>query len=246
MKKLFALCLALAMALTLCACGETPTGTAPGGSQSGAAGSAAASAKEEMLAKAETLDCKAFYDDYKSNKVRFMEEHEGKEQVYIINGGVYAIEADHITVENLILVDVYLPEEDIMALEMDQDLSVVGVLGNIREIEEDSSFGFMNTRLAVDLNPAYVEKDVYSRTGTIHIFKVLEPTGPSAMKERRIVQLVSNYNGRTSTATLDLSPEQAESLTEGQEVTAEGRLFWYDSDELDSASDFLMKDVIIK
>ena len=137
------MCLALAMLLPLCACG---------GSQI---------SKDEMLENAESLDVTAFNDEYQSNKVKLTEQYEGKEQTVIISGYVDAIEADHITLENYILLDVYLPEEEIMELEADQNISVVGILGNIREEAYPDGFGSTFGRVVVDLKPAYVENTVY-------------------------------------------------------------------------------------
>ena len=232
MKKLFALCLALvmalAMALTLCACG---------GSQI---------SKDEMLENAESLDVTAFNDEYQGNKVKLTEQCEGKEQTVIISGYVDTIEADHITLENYILLDVYLPEEEIMELEVDQNISVVGIWGNIRGEAYPDGFGSTFGRVVVDLKPAYVENTVYSQTGAVHIFTVWVQTGSDTLKENNIVQLICNNNGWNYAITLDLTAEQKTSLTEGQEITVEGKRFYYSSSGLDSKSGSLMKDVIIK
>lgn len=174
------------------------------------------------------------------------EQCEGKEQTVIISGYVDAIEADHITLENYILLDVYLPEEEIMELEADQNISVVGILGNIREEAYPDGFGSTFDRVVVDLKPAYVENTVYSQTGTVHIFTVWEQTGSDTLKENNIVQLICNNNGRNSAITLDLTAEQKTSLTEGQEITVEGKRFYYSSSGLNSKSGSWMKDVIIK
>ena len=148
--------------------------------------------------------------------------------------------------ENYILLDVYLPEEEIMELEVDQNISVVGIWGNIRGEAYPDGFGSTFGRVVVDLKPAYVENTVYSQTGAVHIFTVWVQTGSDTLKENNIVQLICNNNGWNYAITLDLTAEQKTSLTEGQEITVEGKRFYYSSSGLDSKSGSLMKDVIIK
>lgn len=138
MKKLLALMLAAALALSLVACGggggtgdnNTPSGgngdtTSTDTPSGGGDDSTPSMTKEEMLQVAEEVSCT--YIQNASTKNIASAKQQYCDKVMQLYGQIWSIEEDHIVMGGPdYLVDVYLPLDEIITLENQQVITVVG------------------------------------------------------------------------------------------------------------------------
>ena len=135
-------------------------------------------------------------------------------------GTIYAIENDHIVVaEGNFKVNVYIPTEEIIELEKDQYVEVVGILENIGSEETMSKIW-----ATADFNVGYVSKSTYSKTGIYKADRTTDGTHPEGMYLQCI-----NDSGKIYFIEVILNDDQKESLTSGSEVTLVGRMFVNDN-----------------
>lgn len=239
MKKPLLIALTLAMLLTLCACGgsadapagdETPSTTI---SPVDEAPEVQKQSMEELLSTATELDGYTFYKEYESNKVKLSSQYEGTS--CLVAGTIDSIESDHIVViDSNLKVNVYIPTEEIIELEKNQYVEVVGILENIG-YEQNMSLVWVT----VDFNTGYVSKSTYTKTGEYNFYHSTDGTHPQGLCLKCV-----NDSGKTYFVELELTAEQSDTLANGQEITVEGRLFVNDNDTPHSAYTKLIVDTI--
>ena len=123
MKKAISLLLVLVMCLSLCACGG---GNNTSDTTSTNAPVEAVPTKEELLAQAQAVDYTTIHNDS-------IENLEKAKSLYCnatlkLDGTIYEIKEDHVRIGNGLTwgVSVYLPTEDLIALEKWQRIVVIG------------------------------------------------------------------------------------------------------------------------
>lgn len=246
MKKLLALILSFVLLLSLCACGggttsqettQTPEVSADTNSVTESNTEETieneAPTLEELLDTAVELDGHTFFEEYQSNKVKLSSQYEGIS--YLVAGIIDSIESDHIVVtDSNLKVNVYIPTEEIIELEKDQYVEVVGILENIG-YEQNMSLVWVT----VDFNTGYVSKSTYTKTGEYNSYHSTDGTHPQGLCLKCV-----NDSGKTYFVELELTAEQRDTLTNGQEITVEGRLFVNDNDMPHSAYTKLIVDTI--
>lgn len=219
MKKKLAFLLALVLCLPLCACGsKAEAGAATEAVETTEPTETASVNAEELLASAEEVDGYTLFQEYQSNKVKMANQYEGK--TCLVHGIIDGIENDYIIVaDSGLKIHVYLPVEDIINLEKDQYVDIVGVLENIR-FEQNLSLVWV----VGDFRTGCVSKDTYSYTGVYRPYTATDGDHPADV----CVECV-NASGNIYYVQLVLTDEQKSNLTSGQTITVDGRLFKNDS-----------------
>lgn len=211
MKRKLSIILALMLCLSLCACGggnDTPETTVPENSIN----------KEEIVDTAVKLDGYTFYKEYESNKVKLSSQYEGT--ACLVAGTVYEIENDHIVVtDSNLMVNVYIPAEEIIELQKDQYVEVVGILENI-----DFKQNMSKIWVTVDFNTGYLTKSTYTKTGVFRSYNSTDGSHPQGICLECI-----NDSGNTYYVELVLTEEQKAGLEHGTEITVEGALLINDN-----------------
>lgn len=211
MKKLFTLLLAVLMTVSMVACGDKTT-------QDNSSSDTQEHTLDDLLADAVELDGNTFFQEYQSNKVKLSSQYEGKS--CLVAGTIDAIENDHIVVvDSNLKVNVYIPTDEIIELEKNQYVEVVGILENIGSEQELSMIW-----ATVDFNTGYLSKSVYSKTGIYKADSSTDGTHPQGTYLECI-----NDSGNKYFVEVVLTDEQRESLTRGSEVTLVGKLFVNDN-----------------
>ena len=215
MKKTLLFVLTLAMLLSLCACsgsGETPNteATTPPVEEST---DTQKPTMEELLSTATEIDGYTFFQEYDDNKVKHSSDY--NEKVCLVEGTIYEIEADHIAVtDSNLKVNIYLPTEEIVELQKGQYVEIVGIVENIG-FEQNMSLIWVT----VDFNTGYIVNTVYEKTGQVM-------NSDYTVEGKHTYELLcKNSQGNNYFVILELTAEQAEPLTAGQEITVEGNLF---------------------
>lgn len=219
MKKFLTLLLVALMTISMVACGEETTSAETNQNNSNSDNTVTQEhTLDELLADAVELDGYTFFQEYQSNKVKLSSQYEGKS--CLVAGTIDSIENDHIVVvDSNLKVNVYIPTEEIIELEKDQYVEVVGILENIG-FEQNMSMVWAT----VDFNTGYVSKSTYSKTGIYQADSSTDGTHPQGMYLECI-----NDSGNTYFVEVVLTDEQRESLTRGSEVTLVGRLLVNDN-----------------
>lgn len=215
MKKLVLLVLSLAMVVSLCACGgsgETPNNdeTTPSVEENT---EAQKQTMDELLSTAIEIDGYTFFQEYNDNKVKHSSDY--NEKSCLVEGNIYEIEADHIVVtDSNLKVNIYLPTEEIVELQKGQYVEIVGIVENIG-FEQNMSLIWVT----VDFNTGYIVNTVYEKTGQVMI------SDYTVDGKHTYELLCKNSQGNNYFVILELTAEQAEPLTAGQEITVAGDLF---------------------
>ncbi len=228
-NKAFIMTLFLSVGLTLAACGNSQNAGAElsAGAESNTVIEETSDSSEELdelLATAIELDGYTFYKEYDSNKVKVSSQYEGT--ACLVEGTIDEIESDHIAVvDSNLKVNVYLPTEEIIELEKDQFVQVVGILENL-DLEQNMSLVYVTA----DFNTGYLANVIYTRSGEYNSYNFANSTHPSGLSLTCI-----NENGNFYCIELVLTDEQKDALTAGTEVTLEGKLLLNDSNKPYSA-----------
>ena len=152
MKKLLALILAAALALSLVACGgggaeDTPEETVM--------------TKEEMI---EVAEDRTFADFSSGNKAQAAS---CVGDIYKITGWVLRVETDYVTLSthtsdgsganalSSIYLHVYLPVDELAALEINDEITIVGEVTGTSEEESTIVYGITNKVVCLDMENAY-------------------------------------------------------------------------------------------
>ena len=188
-KRLFALLLAAMLPLALTACGgDTSSGNKDEVSASSSAASEASEkSKDEMLEQAETTTFSELLTALQENKLRAQDTYVGN--VYTYTECVTAIEEDYAELSGS--VKVYLPKEDLMSLNVNEVIRVVGTIDSLDLIETSqmvNGFDFSSPAPAVEMKPAY------------YIDNQFEVTGPVEMRYMMLVELSGNVVDQTGLA----------------------------------------------
>lgn len=219
MKKIFALMLTLVTLLSLCACAggtDQPVNTE---SVTTEAATEAKPSMNELLSTAVVIDGSALYEEYKSNPVKVSSDYEGK--TCLMEGTVERIEADHISVIfSNTLINVFLPTEDIIELQKDQYVEVVGIAESIG----DEVVNGNRPCVTIEFRVGYLSKTTYTKTGVFHAYTTTDGIHP----QDDCIEIVNDY-GNTYYLELILTDEQKATLTSGDEITVEGPMYINDS-----------------
>ena len=224
MKKPLLIVLTLAMLLSLCACGgnsDTPANTETSPAQSEEPieeTSADEITLEEMLAEAEVLDYNTLADAISSNIVNAKNTYQDK--YFIATGPV-----DDITEEYIIISGnyrVFLSIEEIATISTNQYITIVGRANNL----SDNWMG-----IVIDFEDARISSTTFTRTGEYNSFHSTDGTHPQG-----VCLKYETDSGKTNYVRLVLTEEQRNTLTNGMEITVEGKLFRNDDDTPYSAS----------
>lgn len=168
MKRWITLLLALVMCLSLCACG--------GGEEK--ASEKTKATKEELLAEAAPLT-KADAEKAIDN-VAFAESLEGK--TYTFDGVVESVASDHAVVSlqitdeegtlaissYMMVAHVFLPKEDLTAMEAKQGFSFVGTLEKATTEEQDEAEYGTDTQVVLTFDSAAIVSDRFEDSGKLH------------------------------------------------------------------------------
>ncbi len=179
-KRFLALLLAAVLPLSLTACGGNGNGA---GSSDGASAEATTS-KEELLEQAENITFTELLTALQENKLRAQETYVGN--VYTYSECVTAIEEDYAELSGS--VKVYLPKDDLMNLNVDERITVVGTIDSLDLTETSETingFEFSSTAPAVEMKPAY------------YVDNRFEVTGPIEMRYMKLVELSGSVVDQT-------------------------------------------------
>ena len=215
MKKTIALILVLAICLSLCACGgsstpetEVPTEiTVP---------PITTLTKDEMLQTAVPLSRDDV--DKSISNIAFAKSLIGN--VYTFSGDVYTVTEDHAvitfwindeegvygTVLNVMVGNLYLPLEELVALENTQKLSFVGRLDDVNAVEQNGYYG-TETVVEMIFESVAIVSDRFQRTG-----KLDSPNSSYGDNSWNIKFPNSNYLGLVYFAE-DVSAYQGQEIT---------------------------------
>lgn len=169
MKKAISLLLALVLCLSLCACGGDNTNETPSETTNAAETSIG---KDDMLAVAKAVGSDQIRIDTFENKAKAT-------QLYCnttlkVTGYVVSIEEDHIKLGDdfyagVTVIDVYLPIEDLAALERRQLVTVVGETEDIIGSRTENVAGSDWEQQYFTMSQAYLVSDVYETTMTVEV-----------------------------------------------------------------------------
>lgn len=179
MKKWIALLLAAVVCISLAACGEkAPEATQATTEQAPAETEAALLTKDEMLGSAKPLTREEI--EKSITNAAFAKSLVGN--IYTFGGDVWSVTEDYAvvtfyiqtengaygTAANVMVAQLYLPQEDLIALENRQRLSFVGRLDDVSS--HDETIPGWGTQTVVDLvfNSAAIVADRFEETGTLH------------------------------------------------------------------------------
>lgn len=179
---------------------------------------------EDLLSSAIELDGYSFFQEYQSNKVKLSSQYVGTS--CLVNGYVDSIESDYLSVSDSNLkIHIYLPTEEIIKYDRNQYVQIVGILENIG-FEQKMS----NVWVTGDFHTGYVSTSTYEKTGVYHNYTSTDGTHP----EGTCLEGINNI-GKTIFYELELTDEQKQALTNGQELTVEARMFLNENDRPYSA-----------
>ena len=183
-RKLLALLLAAALPLSLAACGGEE-GSADQQNSSAASSSAEAEVSmEDMLEQAENTTFSELLTALQENKLRAQDTYVGN--IYTYSECVTAIEEDYAELSGS--VKVYLPKADLMNLNVNEVIRVVGTIDSLDLTETSqmvNGFEFTSSAPAVEMKPA------------CYIDNRFEVTGPVEMRYMLLVELSGNVVDQT-------------------------------------------------
>ena len=163
MKKGISLLLAGVLALSLAACGGNTTSAETGGSSGGESNSMT---KEEMLEAAVVADEVEIGNAIYENAVNAKQTYCGK--TLEVSSIISAIDEDSISLGQVgTFLTVYLPEEDIANLQLQQSVTVVGITNDDLQTETQVMGGTEWERQYLVMEQAYLVTDRYEFTGTV-------------------------------------------------------------------------------
>ena len=163
MKKGISLLLAGVLALSLAACGGNTTSAETGGSSGGESNSMT---KEEMLEAAVVADEVEIGNAIYENVVNAKQTYCGK--TLEVSSIISAIDEDSISLGQVgTFLTVYLPEEDIANLQLQQSVTVVGITNDDLQTETQVMGGTEWERQYLVMEQAYLVTDRYEFTGTV-------------------------------------------------------------------------------
>ena len=220
MKKTLSLLLALVMCLSLCACRggkDTPETTEA----------------TDLPADAIKIDMDTFFKECSSNIVKVSNDYEGK--TCIIEGFISEIEKDHIALYYgpYFHVNVFLPVEQIIELQSNQYVEFVGTLENLEYDAYSGAFA--------DLTSAGISNATFVRTGEYNNYITTDGSHPQGA-----CLYYEDTSGNWHYLALELSEEQKDTLTNGTQITVEGKLFNDYWNNMPDTPDIKMTDIDIK
>lgn len=228
MKKLLALILSFVLLLTLCACGggttsqqttQTPEVSTDTNSENTTEETTTDEITlEEMLAEAEVLDHNALSKAIYNNIVNAKSTYQGK--YFIVTGPVWEITEEYIVLSGNFRV--YLPIEEIATINLNQYITIVGRANNLSA---------SMTGTIVDFEDARISSTTFTYTGEYNAFHSTDGTHPQG-----VCLKYETDSGKTDYVRLALTDEQRDTLSNGMEITVEGKLFRNDDDTPYSAS----------
>ncbi len=229
MKKALALLLALIMCLSLAACGggnDTPTQDTTETPTTTEAPTESVMTKEEMLNNAQPLTRDEI--DKSISNIAFAKSLVGN--TYTFGGEIWSVEEDYAvitfyiddtngayaTVSNVMVANLYLPLDDLIALEHKQRFSFVGVLDDVSS--HDESIPDWGTQTVVDLifKNAAIVSDRFERTGILR-----SPNNSFGNNAWNIKFPNSDYLGVVYFRD-DVSAYKGQEITYSYKVTADG------------------------
>lgn len=241
MKKLILLVLSLAMVISLCACGgsgETPNNNGTTtlveentGTQN--------QTMDELLSSAIRLDNDSFLKECSSNIAKASNDYEGKP--CIVEGFISEIQKDHIVLYYSYLhLNVYIPTEQILELQTEQYIEVVGTLENLTYDMYSGAFA--------DLTTAYVSKDTFTIVGEYYYYNSTDGTHPqdACLKLTEVSNIQCIDDSKVEYIGLDKKDEQLKTLENGSVITVEGKLLNNYWDNTPNKTAYIMIDIIIK
>ena len=229
MKKVVSLLLALVMCLSLCACG--------GGNDAGSHAETTIPeetviSKDEMLKQAVAIDIDSFLKECSANIAKVKLDYVGKSCLF--EAEVFEIQEDYIIVRSKYLeAKIYLPIEEIVELQTNQYVELVGILDKIDYDTYEGAFA--------DFCVAYVSNDTFVRTGIYRAFSTTDGTHPQVP----CLECVDN-SGVVYYIELELNDDQRNTLTNGAEITIEGKLFDNYWDTTPNHANLKMIDFVVK
>ena len=164
MKKPLSLILALVLCLSLCACGggnDTPV------TNDTNAPVEAVPTKDELLAQAQAVDYTTIHNDSIENLAKAKSLY--CNATLKLDGTIWEIKEDHVRIGNGLYwgVSVYLPTEELIALELGQRIVVVGKTTDEIIEEEYEAFGYTETLSLYQMPEAYLVDDHFEYQVTL-------------------------------------------------------------------------------
>ena len=144
MKRIITLMLTVAMCISLCSCGSM--------------------SKEKMLENAQEITTKQLLSDFRDNEAKANQTYVGN--TYILSGYVTEITDEYCAFGDSI--KVYLPHDELVSLEKDKKIRVVGEIDKLYVTETTMSMGSYSD-YNVDVRNAYYVDDVFEITGEVEI-----------------------------------------------------------------------------
>lgn len=159
MKKLLTILLVAVLALSLAACG--------GGSDTP---EAATMTKDEMLKDATEVTMSELYDSTYNNVLKAKEDYCDK--VIQVTTAVVEIQDDHAVLSNTsildeVVLDVYLPTEELMELQVNQRVTVIGISSDIEKGTISWGGVSVNPNHFI-MNQAYITQLKFEITGKLN------------------------------------------------------------------------------
>lgn len=125
--------------------------------------------KEEMLSIAKELNYQNFSEEMKTNQSRAKEEYNNK--IVTFESYVSSIDNNYITLADG-NIKVYLKNEDIKKIDVDQKIEVVGKLQNAQFKGEEKTIAgttYTDNSCIAEMKQAYLIKDTFEITGTAKV-----------------------------------------------------------------------------
>lgn len=219
--------------VSMAACGETDVPADTEGNVSEDISSA------ELLSDAVRVDNDSFLKECSANIAKACNDYEGKN--CIIEGFISEIQKDHIVLYYSYLhINVFIPTEQIIELQTEQYIEVVGTLENLTYDMYSGAFA--------DLTGAKVSKDTFEISGEYHFYNSTDGTHPQdaciKLAGTAGIQCIDDSN--IEFVGLDKSDENIKALESGSEITVEAKLLNNYWDNTPNKTAYVMSDVIIK
>lgn len=133
MKKLITLLLALTMALSLCACGSNDSTS----KNDDTVAEETIVSKEDLMAEIgedEPVDMMTLQKAVLKNKVKAKQDY--FDRPIAVSGKIRKIEEDYVCIMGgEVLLHAYIPTEDLVNLENGNDITVVGIISDIQDLD---------------------------------------------------------------------------------------------------------------
>lgn len=166
MKKLLALLLVAVMSVSMVACGENTT-SAEENKTSTEENTTNVTTKDDMLAEALSVDYTTIHNDSIENLAKAKSLY--CNATLELDGTVWEIKEDHVRIGNGLYwgISVYLPTEELIALEVGQRIVVVGKTTDEIIEEEYEAFGNTETLSLYQMPEAYLVTDYFEYQVTL-------------------------------------------------------------------------------